>query len=86
MHNTGRRQPSRREAVHPRPADPGALAATLQRLMPELGHLGTKAGDRCTVARHGVGGAVPSHHARQPPPLLRDGLMSPSRELVFDLS
>src|SRR6185312_2279084 len=29
MHNTGGREPSNRKAVHPRPADPRTLAATL---------------------------------------------------------
>src|SRR4029453_11437561 len=39
MHHTGGWQPPSREAVHPCPADPSALAATFKRLMPELGHL-----------------------------------------------
>ena len=45
-----------------------------------------KAADRVGVAGHGVVGEVPSHHACQPPPLLRDGLMPASLELVVDLS
>src|SRR6266536_976647 len=86
MHHAGGRQPSNREAVHALPADPRALAATLKRLMPEPGHLGTKGSDRRTVAWHGVVGAVPSHHACQPPSLLRDGLIPASLELVLDRS
>ena len=86
MHNTGRREPSSREAVHPRPVDPRTLAATLQRLMPELGHLGAESRYRRAVARHSVVSTVPTHHTRQPPPLLGNGLMSASLELVFDLS
>ena len=46
MHDTGGWQPPSREAVHPRPADPCALAATFKRLTPELGHLGAEAGNR----------------------------------------
>src|SRR5215216_2348761 len=86
MHHAGGRQPSSREAVHALPADPRALAATLKRLMPEPGHLGAKGSDRRTVAWHGVVGAVPSHHACQPPSLLGDGLIPASLELVLDLS
>jgi len=42
--------------------------------------------DRRTVAWHGVVGAVPPHHACQPPSLLGEGLIPASLELVFDLS
>jgi putative transposase len=86
MHHAGGWEPSGRKPVHPAPVDPGALTAALQRLMPELGHLGTEAGNRRAVARHGIVGAVPTHHAGQPPALLRDGLMPPFLELVLDLS
>ncbi len=86
MHHAGRREPSCGQAVHSRPAEPRMLAATLKRLVPEPGQLGTKGGNRRAVAGHSVVGAVAPHHARQPPPLLGDGLMPPSLELVFDLS
>src|SRR5262249_48621626 len=85
MHHAGRRQPPGREAIHPHPADPRALAAAFERLMPELGHLGAEAGDRLAVAGHGVVGAVPAHHAAQPPALLRDRLMPALPQLVLDL-
>ena len=54
MHNTGVREPSSLKAIHPRPADPRALAATLKRLVPEPGQLGTKGGNRRAVALPGT--------------------------------
>src|SRR5216683_2133199 len=86
MHHVGGWQPSSREAVHPRPADPCALATALKRLMPELGHLGAETGNRHAIARHGVVSAVSPHYARQPPSLLRDRLVPTLPELVLDLS
>jgi hypothetical protein len=48
--------------------------------------LGAEGRHRVGVAGHGVVSAVPSHHACQPLPLLGDGMMPASLELVFDLS
>src|SRR2546421_1107281 len=41
---------------------------------------------RVDVAGHGVISLVPTHHSRQPPPLLRNGLMPTTHELVLDLA
>src|SRR6266700_4952119 len=86
MHHAGGWEPSSRQAVHPNPADPGALTAALERLMPVPGHLGAEGCHRRAVAGHGVVGAMPAHHAPQPSTLLRDGLMPTCLELVLDLS
>ena len=75
VHDAGLREPPRREAVHPGPGDAGSLAAAPQRLAPVPGHLGAEGVDRVDVAGHGVVGLVPAHHAGQPSPLLRDGLV-----------
>ncbi len=85
MRDAGGRQPSSGEAVHPVPADPRALAAAPQRLEPVSDRLVAEGPDRFAVAGHGVVGEVPSHHACQPAPLLRDGEMPASQALVFDL-
>jgi hypothetical protein len=49
MHHAGGRQPSGREAVHPCPSDPRALAAALKRLMPDPGHLGPEGRNRARL-------------------------------------
>src|SRR6266540_3848988 len=86
MHHASGWEPSSRQAVHPNPADPCALTAALERLMPVPGHLGAEGCHRRAVAGHGVVGAMPAHHAPQPSTLLRDGLMPTCLELVLDLS
>src|SRR5664279_2275105 len=86
MHDLGRRKPSCGKAVHPFPADPGALTAALKRHVPEPGHLGAEGGNRRAVARHGIVGAVTPHHTGQPSALLREGLMPASLEFILDLS
>ena len=85
MHDTGRWEPSGGKAVHPFPADPGTLAAALKRHVPEPGHLGAEGGNRRSVARHGIVGAVTPHHTGQPSALLREGLMPASLEFILDL-
>ena len=85
VQHAGRWQPPFREAGDAFPGRARALAAAPQRLVPVPGHLGVESPDRVDVAGHGVVGVVPSHHASQPLPLLRDGQMPPSPEFIFDL-
>src|SRR5206468_2983086 len=85
MHHASRRQPPGRQAVHALPVQAGALAAAPQLRLPVPCHLGAERRHRLAVAGHGVVGAVPAHHAAQPPPLLRDRLMPALPQLVFDL-
>ena len=85
MHHAGWRQPPGRQAVHAFPVQAGALAAAPQLRLPVPCHLGAERRHRLAVAGHGVVGAVPSHHAAQPPPLLGDRLMPALPQLVFDL-
>src|SRR6266852_714214 len=85
MRHAGGRQPPIRQAVHALPVQAGALAAAPQRLVPVPCHLGAERRHRLAVAGHGVVSAVPSHHAAQPPPLLRDRLMHALPQLVLDL-
>lgn len=62
-----------------------ALTAAPERLEPEPAHLAVQGADGPTVAGHGVVGEMSSHHARQPAPLVGDGLVPAVLELVLDL-
>src|SRR6266498_5242500 len=53
--------------------------------MPVPRYLGAERRHCLAVAGHGVVGAVPSHHASQPPSLLRDRLVLAPPQLVLDL-
>src|SRR6266568_6978985 len=68
MHDAGRWEPSRRDAVHALPVEAVTLAAAPQLRRPVPGYLRPEGLHRTAVAGHGVVGAVPSHHARQPSP------------------
>lgn len=63
---------------------PGFLVAALQRPVPAPGHLDAEGMHGVIVAGHGVIPLVPGYHAGQPFPLLRDGLVPASHDLVFD--
>src|SRR6266511_2360080 len=86
MRDAGRWEPSRRDAVHALPVQAVALAAAPKLRAPVPGYLCPEGPDRSAVAGHGVVGAVPSHHAPQPAPLLGDRLMPASRQLLLDLA
>jgi hypothetical protein len=85
MQDVGGWQPAGGEAVHRLPGEPGALAAAAERLEPVPHYLVAEGPDGFAVAGHGVVGEVPSHHACQPAPLCRDGLVPTLPALVFDL-
>src|SRR5215211_257817 len=63
-----------------------ALAAVPQSGAPVPGGLGPEGSDGLAVAGHRVVGEVTAHHACQPLPLVGDGSMPASLELVLDLS
>jgi hypothetical protein len=54
--------------------------------VPVPDHLGPEGRHRDGVAGDGVVGEVPPHHALQPPPLVRDGLVPATLQLDFDLA
>ena len=85
VQDAGWREPPRRETVHPVPVQVASLAAAPQSRAPVPGHLSPEGPDGPDVAGHRVVGHVAAHHAAQPPPLLRDGLVPALPELVFDL-
>ena len=70
VHYPGGRQPSGGEAVHPCPVDRRALIAALQRLVPELGHLGGERGTAagCQARRSSCGVPAPRSPATIPDP------------------
>src|SRR6266566_6492513 len=70
MHGAGLGYPPGRDAVHPGPGDPGALAAVPQRLAPVPDHLGAEGVHRIAVAGHRVVGLVPAYHGGQPSSLV----------------
>src|SRR5215472_12247416 len=65
MLDAGLGQPSFGEAPHPLPVRWPVLAPTPERPQPVAFDLLAEFGDRVGVARHGVVGEVPSHHAPQ---------------------
>jgi hypothetical protein len=86
MHDADRRYPASDEASHALPGEAGGLAPTPKRPIPVPCLFGAKVLHRFAVAGHRIVGAVRSHHARQPAPLLRYGPVAASLQLDFRLA
>ena len=85
MQNLGRWEPKLSKASHALPVQAMALATASQRLEPVPCHLDPEGLHRPAVAWHRVVGEMSSHHACQPPALLRDGQMTAALESVVNL-
>ena len=73
--------PSFGYAVHSFPVGPAALAAPLERFIPESDYLVTERRDSIDVAGHSVVRGMPTYHGCDPAALFGDGQVTASFEL-----
>lgn len=74
----------RNEPGHPLPLKAILLTPAAQGAVPQFANAHTETSETFSVARHSEVPHIPSHHGSQILPLLRDGLMHASAQLLFD--